>query len=84
MSAFQMHFSSSELLMSHPIKCLNIGDSDFISRSSQINKSQKPMVTGASVLGIKCTDSVIIVSDILGSYGSMARFRNIPRIIPVG
>ena len=32
-------------------------------------------MTGTSVLGLKCTDGVVLAADKLGSYGSMARFR---------
>uniref|UniRef100_A0A8D0BD41 Proteasome subunit beta n=1 Tax=Salvator merianae TaxID=96440 RepID=A0A8D0BD41_SALMN len=42
-----------------------------------------PMVTGTSVLGIKFDGGVIIAADTLGSYGSLARFRNISRIMKV-
>ncbi|XP_069497881.1 proteasome subunit beta type-4-like [Ambystoma mexicanum] len=42
-----------------------------------------PLVTGTSVLGVKFDGGVIIASDMLGSYGSLARFRNISRIMKV-
>ncbi|EMP27969.1 Proteasome subunit beta type-4 [Chelonia mydas] len=42
-----------------------------------------PMVTGTSVLGVKFDGGVIIAADMLGSYGSLARFRNISRIMKV-
>ncbi|XP_038058333.1 proteasome subunit beta type-4-like [Patiria miniata] len=42
-----------------------------------------PMVTGTSVLGIKFNGGVLLAADMLGSYGSMARFRNISRIMNV-
>lgn len=42
-----------------------------------------PMVTGTSVLGVKFTGGVIIAADMLGSYGSLARFRNISRLMKV-
>uniref|UniRef100_A0A1B8Y1X3 Proteasome subunit beta type-4 n=1 Tax=Xenopus tropicalis TaxID=8364 RepID=A0A1B8Y1X3_XENTR len=41
------------------------------------------MVTGTSVLGVKFDGGVIIAADMLGSYGSLARFRNISRIMKV-
>lgn len=41
------------------------------------------MVTGASVLGIAYSDGVMIAADTLGSYGSMARFLNCPRVMKV-
>jgi len=40
-------------------------------------------VTGTSVLGLAFKDGVVIAADKLGSYGSMARFRNISRILKV-
>ncbi len=44
---------------------------------------RNPMVTGTSVLGVKFTGGVIIAADMLGSYGSLARFRNISRLMKV-
>jgi 20S proteasome subunit beta 7 len=41
------------------------------------------MVTGTSVLGVKFEGGVVIAADMLGSYGSLARFRNISRIMRV-
>ena len=40
-------------------------------------------MTGTSVLGLAFKDGVVIAADKLGSYGSMARFRNISRILKV-
>ena len=41
------------------------------------------MVTGTSVLGIKFNGGVMLAADMLGSYGSMARFRNMSRMFKV-
>uniref|UniRef100_A0A8C4J0Q7 Proteasome subunit beta n=1 Tax=Dromaius novaehollandiae TaxID=8790 RepID=A0A8C4J0Q7_DRONO len=41
------------------------------------------MVTGTSVLGVKFNGGVIIAADTLGSYGSLARFRNLSRLLKV-
>eukprot|EP00127_Corallochytrium_limacisporum_P002197 Clim_evm91s108 gene=Clim_evmTU91s108 len=43
-----------------------------------------PTVTGTSVLGLRCSDGVIIAADTLGSYGSMARFMNVSRLHQAG
>lgn len=43
-----------------------------------------PTVTGTTVLGLKCKDGVILACDTLGSYGSMARYRDISRLHRVG
>nr|AFM87134.1 proteasome beta 4 subunit [Callorhinchus milii] len=42
-----------------------------------------PMVTGTSVLGVKFDGGVILAADMLGSYGNMARFRSISRLMKV-
>ncbi|XP_063952441.1 proteasome subunit beta type-4-like [Lytechinus pictus] len=42
-----------------------------------------PMVTGTSTLGLKFNGGVILAADMLGSYGSLARFRNISRVSKV-
>ncbi|KAK8845337.1 hypothetical protein IAR55_006050 [Kwoniella newhampshirensis] len=46
--------------------------------------TQQPLVTGTSVLGIKFDKGVMIAADNLGSYGSLARFRDIQRLHPLG
>ncbi|XP_032871748.1 proteasome subunit beta type-4-like [Amblyraja radiata] len=46
-------------------------------------RTMSPMVTGTSVLGVKFDGGVILAADMLGSYGSMARFRNVSRLMKV-
>ena len=41
------------------------------------------MVTGTSVLGIQFDGGVVLAADMLGSYGSLARFRDCPRLLKV-
>ncbi|XP_054838496.1 proteasome subunit beta type-4 [Eublepharis macularius] len=48
-----------------------------------VNRTMNPMVTGTSVLGVKFDGGVVIAADMLGSYGSLARFRNISRVMKV-
>lgn len=45
--------------------------------------SQRPITTTTSVLAIKCNDGVVMSADTLGSYGSLARFPNCPRLISI-
>ncbi|XP_064087117.1 proteasome subunit beta type-4-like [Macrobrachium nipponense] len=42
-----------------------------------------PSTSGTSVLGIQYDGGVMIAADTLGSYGSLARFRNIKRLFKV-
>lgn len=42
-----------------------------------------PTTTGTSVLGLKFKDGVLIAADTLGSYGSLARFRDCQRVMKV-
>lgn len=51
--------------------------------SDIISHYHTPITTGTSVLGIVFDNGVIIAADILGSYGSLARFKNCPRILEV-
>ncbi|WVR03331.1 hypothetical protein IAU60_000322 [Kwoniella sp. DSM 27419] len=46
--------------------------------------TQQPIVTGTSVLGLKYEGGVMIAADNLASYGSLARFRDIQRLHPLG
>jgi len=48
-----------------------------------VKQTVNPMVTGTSVLGVKFDKGVILACDTLGSYGSMARFCNISRMLRV-
>ncbi|XP_064355155.1 proteasome subunit beta type-4 [Dromaius novaehollandiae] len=48
-----------------------------------LTRTLTPMVTGTSVLGVKFNGGVIIAADTLGSYGSLARFRNLSRLLKV-
>ncbi|KAF7290551.1 Proteasome subunit beta [Mycena indigotica] len=49
-----------------------------------VQHTQQPIVTGTSVLAIKFKDGVMMAADNLASYGSLARFRDIQRLHPVG
>jgi len=42
-----------------------------------------PSVTTTSVLGVKFKDGLVLAADMLGSYGSLARYRNCPRLMKV-
>lgn len=42
-----------------------------------------PMVTGTSVLAVKFDGGIILAADTLGSYGSLARYRNCSRVMKV-
>jgi len=47
-------------------------------------RTQRPIVTGASVLAIKYAGGVMMISDTLGSYGNLSRFTDLKRIVEVG
>lgn len=49
-----------------------------------VSHTQQPLVTGTSVLGLKYKDGVMLAADNLASYGSLARFRDIQRLHPLG
>ncbi|NXN73734.1 PSB4 protein, partial [Himantopus himantopus] len=50
---------------------------------ADVGVCRSPMVTGTSVLGVKFAGGVIIAADTMGSYGSLARFRGISRLLKV-
>jgi len=52
--------------------------------SEGVQHTQQPIVTGASVLALKYKDGVMLAADNLASYGSLARFKDIQRLHPVG
>lgn len=47
-------------------------------------RTQSPIVTGTSVLGVKYDGGVMIATDTLASYGSLARFKDVQRLKAVG
>lgn len=51
---------------------------------SATTRTTQPMVTGTSVLGLVYDGGVMLAADTLGSYGSLARFREISRFCVVG
>mmetsp|Transcript_11616 Transcript_11616/g.11996 ORF Transcript_11616/g.11996 Transcript_11616/m.11996 type:complete len:230 (+) Transcript_11616:56-745(+) len=42
--------------------------------------TQQPIVTGSTVIGIKYSNGIMLASDTLCSYGTLARYKNIQRI----
>ncbi|KAI0075010.1 proteasome endopeptidase complex beta subunit [Panus rudis PR-1116 ss-1] len=49
-----------------------------------VQHTQQPIVTGTSVLAIQYKDGIMMAADNLASYGSLARFKSIQRLHPVG
>jgi 20S proteasome subunit beta 7 len=49
-----------------------------------MNHTTSPIVTGASVLGVKYRDGVLLATDTLASYGSLAKFTGISKFRKVG
>lgn len=46
-------------------------------------RSQAPVTTATSIIALTFDKGVIMAGDILGSYGSLARYRNCPRVMKV-
>lgn len=66
--------------------CASAIDSELhaSSNSNPITHTQQPIVTGTTVIGIKFKNGVIVGSDCVGSYGTLARYKDIRRIKSVG
>ncbi|CAO1616889.1 unnamed protein product [Parajaminaea phylloscopi] len=47
-------------------------------------RTQQPIVTGTSVLGLRYKDGIMLASDTLASYGSLARFMDVRRLHALG
>ncbi|KAI6008794.1 nucleophile aminohydrolase [Pisolithus orientalis] len=52
--------------------------------ADSVQRTQQPIVTGTSVLAIKFKDGIMMAADNLASYGSLARFKDVQRLHPVG
>lgn len=48
------------------------------------NHQAGPIITGTSVLAVKYNEGILLAADCLGSYSSLARFKNIQRLNKVG
>lgn len=44
----------------------------------------QPIVTGTTVIGLKYQGGVMLAADTLASYGSMARYKDVRRLQPIG
>jgi len=55
-----------------------------ISKEGGRKHTLTPYVTGASVLGIRFKDGIMLAADTLASYGSLARYTDIKRIQQIG
>jgi len=47
------------------------------------SRTQSPATTGASVLGLQFNGGIVMCTDMLGSYGSLARYRTCERMLKV-
>ncbi|KAJ3195235.1 Proteasome subunit beta type-7 [Irineochytrium annulatum] len=47
-------------------------------------RTQAPIVTGTSVIALKYKNGIMMAADNLASYGSLARFRDVERLLRVG
>lgn len=56
----------------------------FVSNAPNRQHTTSPIVTGTTVLAIKYADGVMLAADTLASYGSLARYRDVRRLHPVG
>ncbi|KAF8793779.1 Proteasome subunit beta type-4 like protein [Argiope bruennichi] len=56
---------------------------NFASEDGVFKRTTHPIITGTSVLGLVFDEGVMIAADTLGSFGSMARFLNCPRVLKV-
>ncbi|GAB1601242.1 proteasome subunit beta type-4-like [Argonauta hians] len=50
---------------------------------SPVKQTLSPTVTGTSVLGIAVKDGIVLAADMLGSYGSLARYKSCSRVMKV-
>lgn len=57
--------------------------SDNVAALGPMRHTLTPITTGTSVLGIKFDKGVMIACDTLGSYGSLARYRKVSRVMRV-
>ncbi|KAI9850453.1 MAG: Proteasome subunit beta type-7 [Thelocarpon superellum] len=57
-------------------------NASYLQQSHPNQHTQSPIVTGTSVIAVKFKDGVVIAADNLASYGSLARFTDVKRLLP--
>ncbi|KAI9792889.1 MAG: Proteasome subunit beta type-7 [Piccolia ochrophora] len=57
-------------------------DHSYLQQSGPNQHTQAPIVTGTSVIAAKFKEGVVIAADNLASYGSLARFTDVKRLLP--
>ncbi|KAL2918090.1 Proteasome subunit beta type-7 [Polyrhizophydium stewartii] len=79
------HGGSSDLDILRPVDGLAPAPSAAHGSSAlPVSRTQQPIVTGTSVLGIKYKDGVMLAADTLASYGSLAQIRDMKRLVAFG
>jgi len=71
------------MMFSPDIKSENHFFANCYLRDNAKKHTISPMVTGTSVLGMKFSDGIVVAADTLGSYGSLAKYRSLSRILKV-
>ncbi|KAH3707083.1 proteasome subunit beta type-4-like [Dreissena polymorpha] len=66
-----------------PGSLYNFPGGKIAGHNEPVKRTMYPIVTGTSVLGLKFKDGVVLAADKLGSYGSMAKFRDLTRLLKV-
>lgn len=56
----------------------------YVANMDPTQHTLRPIVTGATVIAMKCKDGVVMAADTLASYGSQARYKDICRMKTVG
>ena len=74
--------NSREMAQFGQLKNSGLGGVDGLQDTRQ--RTQQPIVTGTTILGLKYKDGVMLAADTLASYGSMARYKDVRRIKTVG
>ncbi|OXA51447.1 Proteasome subunit beta type-4 [Folsomia candida] len=52
-------------------------------RRNPITHTQAPVTTGTSIIAFEYDGGILMAADMLGSYGSLARYRSVPRLLKV-
>jgi 20S proteasome subunit beta 7 len=67
-------------MMGDPMKAQGHPGSASMTHGGPKTHTMYPTVTGSSVIGLKYDSGVLLAADTLGSYGSMAKLRNVSRV----
>ncbi|XP_059170476.1 proteasome subunit beta type-4-like [Physella acuta] len=66
-----------------PGQSYNVPGGKYMPCNGSSERTLNPIVMGSSILGVHYNGVAVIAADMLGSYGSLSKYRDCPRLLKV-